>query len=791
VVHGTYIGPDDGHPDSGRHLHAVDTPPDGLTSDPTDPTDAGTRAAGAAAPAAGRAVTEQPGAGLPPVPAAPDGSVLSAGDQVTPQEVLEPDAILQGGVPVEGHLIETRKTRRDWFARLDGDEPVIPAWFTDAQVRAEIRRRWLRRAGRATVLGLINGPWLGLLLIGWTFRGGFRTGKRVVLWAADRDGHPASGKQPATTDKVYDQMAWSHAERIGFRVRLLAGITVAALAGLAGLWLATMVGFLPAWVFALLALAGMVTAVWQLARAGRPETVKTLTPFARTFVIPTLTCALVSAALREVVPAATAKAITEAEEKNALWRSGFLPIPGGHKIQVLMPGAYHARALVPYENRLAAGMGRAEDCAIVLPLPKVTASMLWLYIFDTPVFSGRSAPGPIATARRTNWWEAMPCGITRTRDVHSERLWGGAWGIGGKPEQGKSELGKAVVAWSILDPIVKVMVFNLKGDPGYAFARACCHQYISASPDLDPTAIPKAHKAVKWLLAECGRRNAFLEKLYEAGKITAAEVTEELSRAYPDELGPITFVIDEIHRAFNPSDYPAADEFKADFAKAIRAVRSVAISLFWLTQLANSESVPTDVSGSTRCRVCLKVDSTAFFTQIFGQSGEGVFKQLGISEFPTGVAVMASLEGKPTKVKVFHITPKLAAIGERAHRLRAGLDLLTGQAAGQVVATGDLTDPADLLRHLLPLIPTTAPTGGPEDDAVAWLSELETVLTEREDYRGRSPGWLAGELRSRGVAILKGINRRVPVTDRASGQRNETGVSVQAVRDRLAELLTG
>ena len=152
---------------------------------------------------------------------------------------------------------------------------------------------------------------------------------------------------------------------------------------------------------------------------------------------------------------------------------------------------------------------------------------------------------------------------------------------------------------------------------------------------------------------------------------------------------------------------------------------------------------------------------------------------------------MSSAEGRPTKVKVFHVTPKLAEIGKRAHRLRQGLDLLSGQAAGQQVATGDLVDPADLLRHLLPVIPTTAPAGGPGDDAVAWLSELETVLTEKEDYRGRSPGWLASELRSRGVAVLKNLNRRVPVEDRASGQRNETGVSAVAVRDRLTELLAG
>jgi hypothetical protein len=146
------------------------------------------------------------------------------------------------------------------------------------------------------------------------------------------------------------------------------------------------------------------------------------------------------------------------------------------------------------------------------------------------------------------------------------------------------------------------------------------------------------------------------------------------------------------------------------------------------------------------------------------------------------------MEGRPVKIKLYRVSPKLIDIGKRAARLRQDLDLLTGEAAGQQVATGDITDPADLLRHLLPVIPSTSPVGGPEDDGTAWLSELETVLTERDEYRGRADGWLADELRTRRVRTGP-VGRRRGYEDRPSGQRNETGVTVQAVRDRLAELL--
>jgi hypothetical protein len=72
---------------------------------------------------------------------------------------------------------------------------------------------------------------------------------------------------------------------------------------------------------------------------------------------------------------------------------------------------------------------------------------------------------------------------------------------------------------------------------------------------------------------------------------------------------------------------------------------------------------------------------------------------------------------------------------------------------------------------------------------VAWVSELETVLTARhETYTGRADGWLTGALRARRVPT-SGLNRRVSTTVRPSGQRNEAAVRACDVRERLAELL--
>lgn len=73
-----------------------------------------------------------------------------------------------------------------------------------------------------------------------------------------------------------------------------------------------------------------------------------------------------------------------------------------------------------------------------------------------PSWAGRPGraprPGPLAKARKTSWWERVDFGRTRTGQHHTERLRGGAWFVGGKPESGKSTLAIIAAAHTILDP---------------------------------------------------------------------------------------------------------------------------------------------------------------------------------------------------------------------------------------------------------------------------------------------------------------------------------------------------
>jgi hypothetical protein len=261
---------------------------------------------------------------------------------------------------------------------------------------------------------------------------------------------------------------------------------------------------------------------------------------------------------------------------------------------------------------------------------------------------------------------------------HLERIHGGAWFIGGKPESGKSSLGLIVAAHTALDPGAQLIIVNLKGSPDYLPLKPVCHQYISTTPERDPQVIAQVTALVQGLLDEAARRAAFFTKLVEQGKATGTAVTEELSRKYK-QLRAMTVILDEIHRMFDPTDNPHHKEFAELLGKVLKAVRFVAISVVGITQLAGSESIPGVVTRASRVRACLRVSESVSFRQIFGDAGQGIFSNLGIARFPQGTALMSAEDGTPTKVGAWYLTPALPEIGRRALALRQDLRALTAK----------------------------------------------------------------------------------------------------------------
>ena len=673
------------------------------------------------------------------------------------ETVMPPAAMQERIVPAEGE-----------------DAPGLPAWLTDPTVARQVVVRAARSGGLRAVQTARQTPKVVGLGTWWAFLGAGRLLGRWLLWAWDKDGHPLVSPTPARDAREYTAMADRRAMRQKVRLSMsLWAVVVVAVALLVADRRAP-------WVLPAVGLSVVVL----LARAGRPAGVRLTAPNPLVQYRPRLTHQGVVAALMAlgITP------LTKSLEKDAtrIWRSDFTPIRGGHKIELQLPASVLSADLVQHEQRIASALVRPQDTVIVEPLPHRTPSDLRLWIFDRPVLAGDRGPGPLAKARKTSWFEPVQIGLTRTGQPFSLDLRGGAQFYGGQPGSGKSTTAQINAAHTALDPRALLVVVNLKGSPDWLWARPIAHRYLSGSPETDPTVIPSAVDLLLWLLDETARRNDYLVRLVERGHATSTDVTPELAAAH-DALRPMTVILDEVHRLFDPADNDRRDLAIETLAKVIKACRSVAITFVPITQLAGTESVPPALTRAARVRGCLKVQDEVSWRQIFGTAGRGSFTESGVSTLAKGIVILRTEDGAPTKVGCYHLQSQhLSEIGRRALSTRTDLALLTGEAAGSA-ETPSAADPAQLLRDVLAAIPSAAPTGGPQDSGAAWLAELEQTLGDGEAYAGRADGWLSSELQTRGVTTEK-IGRRW-TEDGAQRQRTTVGVRAETVRAALARLM--
>jgi S-DNA-T family DNA segregation ATPase FtsK/SpoIIIE len=786
-----------------RHLHAVDTPPDGVPTD-TNP-DTTIDAATGQAPGGRRVVTgevvpgsvtdqpltqpaDQPGgrhaAGGVDRDGGADERLLGEDERGTTLSAghapVLPAVPGQRGGPVDAHVlaVPARGLGQRLAEAVDAEaRPVLPEWVKDRQVLAETAGRVARAAGHRALYRSVRSPIDALRILWFAAVGARRLGWRAIRWGFDVDGHPLIGDVVAADDRAYVRMASDRTMRQKWRLSLLAVLTLVMLAGVhAARWWA------PWWVLPL----AFAAAVVGFARHGKPTGTKLISPA----VVRDVRVPLTSPAIVEALSVLGISVLTKSLQIDStkIWRSDIVAVRGGHQVEIKLPSGVLATDLVPHEQRMAHALDRQADCVIVEPLAAKTPGHLLLHVLDRPALVGMRGPGPLAKARKTSWFNPVNIGVNRIGKAFTLHLRGGAWFIGGQPASGKSSLLRIAAAHTALDPHAMLTVINLKGNPSYVALKPICHRYLSGAPETDRLIIARAIAVLRELLADTAARNDFLTRLVESGKAESDDVTEDLARAHA-LLRPHTVILDEFHRLFDPSVNPDIDATEELLGNLIKACRSAGITLVLATQLAGTESIPPGAVRAARVRGCLTVQDEVSFRQIFGNTGRGAYADSGVNSLAPGTVILKAEDGAAVKVGTWFIDlPHMTAIGKRALALRSDLKLLSGDAVGDTMADpADPIDPADLLRHVLAEIPTTAPTGGPTDTEVAWIEELEGALSERTEYRDRAPGWLAPELRARKVATPP-INRRTP--DGPKDQRTTAGVRAAGVRAALEALLT-
>jgi S-DNA-T family DNA segregation ATPase FtsK/SpoIIIE len=356
---------------------------------------------------------------------------------------------------------------------------------------------------------------------------------------------------------------------------------------------------------------------------------------------------------------------------------------------------------------------------------------------------------------------------------------------GGIPGSGKSAMVRVIAGAAALDPLARLSIINLKGTPDFLALEPVCHRYLSGNPDSDRDIVPAALAVLSEVASDLGDRADLLTAAARKGQAPDSKITRELAQQVPG-LRPHVLVIDEAHRLFDGSADHASRAAEL-LTTIVRLGRAHGVILVLATQLGDADSVPPALLRMASVRMCMRVSDHIALNQLLGN---GASRVLGVpSDFAPGTGLVRTATGT-TKIRSYYLDGHaLSDIGKRAHALRSDLQLLTGHAAGETLSPAAEADPAQLLRDVLAAIPSTAPTGGPADAEVAWITELETALSDKPAYTGRAAGWLAGELRARKVPT-PGLNRRVIGEDGQATQRNTAGVRASTVRTVLHDLLT-
>lgn len=615
-------------------------------------------------------------------------------------------------------------------------------------------------------------PWYALKILWWEMRGVSTVAYQLGRWGLDRDGHPLRGEIQAQDERTYIRMATDRTTRQKWRVSLVLSVLVVGALVVAF--------FLPSWLSVLIG----VLMFGFLARIGRPKGATIVSPSITAQPKPLITTQLVVSALNTLPITGLEKAL-EGDKSSRIWRSGFADVRGGMKVAVQLPPGFLASSLLPHEDRLASAMRKPADTVIIEPKPDVTPGDFDMWIMNRPVFGGSPIPWPLRSSKRLSVFDPISLGIIRTGQIYKLALIEQNVFTGGIPGSGKSALVRVIAATAALDPLAILDLINLKGTPDFLALERSCNRYLSGNPDTAPEIVVKALRVLDEVKDDLGVRAKLLTEAARKGLAPDSKITRDLARTVPG-LRPRIVIIDEAHRLFDCGE-DIAKKAEELLTTIVKVGRAHGVILVLATQLGDADSVPPQLLRMASVRFCLRVGDHISMNQLMGN---GASKALRVpTDFPPGVGYVRTATGD-VKIKSYYVDgPALTDIAKRGLEARRTMNTLTGDAVGQHL-NYEQADQTVILSHVLQAIPGTAPTGGKQDGDVAWLSELETVLTERPEYRDRSVGWLAPELRGRGVETIPDLNRRVPVSDRyQSGQRSELGVSGAAVRTALDALM--
>ena len=270
------------------------------------------------------------------------------------------------------------------------------------------------------------------------------------------------------------------------------------------------------------------------------------------------------------------------------------------------------------------------------------ASLVKILVLDSDPWNQSPTVSPIvAKPRPVNLFrESVDLGTLPTYEKLLVKLAeegdGGGMIIGGSPRKGKSVFLSGILAWLMCDPRAEIHIVDGSA-VDYAVIRSVCASFIGDEDMEDIDVLRKAHRVLKGLKLEVGRRKRilFTEK--------ASRITEEI--AIKHGFGTVWFIVDEL--AVLTEDLYAThkqevEEFLADLHWYVRGGPKYGMFSIFATQRPSNRSMPATLTGLVVNRIAFYIANQSGSLSILGKGGNAN-RADKLDKDQKGVAIWAGL----------------------------------------------------------------------------------------------------------------------------------------------------
>jgi S-DNA-T family DNA segregation ATPase FtsK/SpoIIIE len=629
-----------------------------------------------------------------------------------------------------------RVTRGDRMRRGQR-RPVLPAWATSAQQFREAAVWVAGHYAHTTAFHAVRLPTYGTRLAVRAPVGAGRVIVGGVRWLVDAEGMQVRLDVVRRADaEMYLKLIRHRDGRVRARSLLAAITAVIALVMLtvfvSGLVSAPTVAHVSIWwplLAALVAALGVVGSPSDKPIAGPAV----IAPQAQRLTADIVIRALGALGLAEINKALS-KSTHGVTFPAPITRDG-----PGWRADVDLPYGVTVTDVMDRRDRLASGLRRPLGCVWPEPAHDQHAGRLVLWVGDQDMSQSRPMAWPLARTGAADLFKPIPFGQDQRGRLVSVSLMFANVLIGAMPRIGKTFTLKPFVLAGGLDPIVENHVFELKGTGDLSFAEKYAHRYASGPGD---DTLAQVMVCLRETYRELEVRAKTIAGLPRE-VCPENKVTPSLARRRHLGLHPLLIAIDECQELFSHPEF--GKDADTLCTAIIKRGPALGVVLLLATQRPDKDSLPTGISSNVGIRFCLKVMGQLENDMVLGVSSyRNGIRATTFTLRDRGIGYLVGAADEPQIVRTAYIdAPTADRIAQRARATRIAAGLLTGVAAGELVAS-PVSGP-NLLDDVLAVIPASEDRVWSET-VVGRLSELRPDI-----YAGWTPEQLAAGLKPYGV----------------------------------------